>query len=196
MEVFFMQKRDNHTVWCTYTFVSIGMLAALQLVLSRFLAINVGGFARVSLGPVATIMAGIWLGPAAGGLTGFIADILGCLIQGYSVNPLITLAAIMWGVIPGFLCPSMALKKKRKILGLCLSILTAAIVSSLGLTTAGLVLILGYNFYAIMPARLVQFACCLPVYCLLVCLLYFSPVTSMVRAALGARLSRRKAGQN
>lgn len=100
-----MRKRENHTVWCTYTFVSIGMLAAVQLLLSRFLSIPVGGFGRISLSPIATMMAGLWLGPLAGGLTGLIADILGCLIQGYTVNPIITLSAVMWGVIPALFIP-------------------------------------------------------------------------------------------
>lgn len=39
---------------------------------------------------------------------------------------------------------------------------------------------LGYNFYAIMPGRLVQFAIMIPIYCVLTCLLYFSPLTAMV----------------
>ena len=54
------------------------------------------------------------------------------------------------------------------------------VISSLCLTTAGLVIMLGYNFYAIMPGRLVQFAIMTPIYCVLTCLLYFSPLTSMV----------------
>ncbi len=186
-----MQKRENRTVWCTYTFVSIGMLTALQLILSRFLAINIGGFARVGLGPVATIMAGLWLGPVAGGLTGLIADLLGCLIQGYAVNPLITCAAIAWGVVPAFLCPPSSVQKSKKILRIILAILIASVVSSLVLTTSGLVLIMGYHFYAIMPTRLIQFAFMVPIYCLLVNLLYLSPVTTMVRNALRVRTLRR-----
>ena len=55
-----------------------------------------------------------------------------------------------------------------------------AILSSLVLTTAGLVIMLGYNFYAIMPGRLVQFVIMIPIYCVLTCLLYFSPLTAMV----------------
>ena len=39
---------------------------------------------------------------------------------------------------------------------------------------------LGYNFYAIMPGRLVQFVIMIPIYCVLTCLLYFSPLTAMV----------------
>ena len=37
---------------------------------------------------------------------------------------------------------------------------------------------LGYNFYAIMPGRLVQFVIMIPIYCVLTCLLYFSPLTA------------------
>ncbi len=184
-----MRKRENHTIWCTYTFVSIGMLAAVQLLLSRFLSIPVGGFGRISLSPIATMMAGLWLGPLAGGLTGLIADILGCLIQGYTVNPIITLSAVMWGVIPALFNPEGG-KKGKKILMLSVSVVLTAIVCSLGLTTVGLVLINGYNLYSILLTRLAQFIVTVPVYCLLINLLYFSPVTSMVRQALRTRLRR------
>lgn len=184
-----MRKRENHTIWCTYTFVSIGMLAAVQLLLSRFLSIPVGGFGRISLSPIATMMAGLWLGPLAGGLTGLTADILGCLIQGYTVNPIITLSAVMWGVIPALFNPEGG-KKGKKILMLSVSVVLTAIVCSLGLTTVGLVLINGYNLYSILLTRLTQFIVTVPVYCLLINLLYFSPVTSIVRQALRTRLRR------
>ena len=71
-------------------------------------------------------------------------------------------------------------KKTGKTVGICVSIVVTAVFSSLVLTTAGLVIMLGYNFYAIMPGRLVQFAIMIPIYCVLTCLLYFSPLTAMV----------------
>ena len=70
--------------------------------------------------------------------------------------------------------------KTGKTVGICVSIVITAVLSSLVLTTAGLVLMMGYNFYAIMPGRLVQFAIMIPIYCVVSCLLYFSPLTSMV----------------
>ena len=42
------------------------------------------------------------------------------------------------------------------------------------------VIMIGANFYAIMPGRLVQFAIMTPIYCVLTSLLYFSPLTGMV----------------
>ncbi len=90
-------------------------------------------------------------------------------------------AAILWGVLPALAKPLFANRKKTgKTVGICVSIVVTAVLSSLVLTTAGLVIMLGYNFYAIMPGRLVQFAIMIPIYCVLTCLLYFSPLTAMV----------------
>ena len=102
-------------------------------------------------------------------------------MKGYAVNPFITVAAILWGVLPALAKPFFANRKKTgKTVGICVSIVVTAVLSSLVLTTAGLVIMLGYNFYAIMPGRLVQFAVMIPIYCVLTCLLYFSPLTAMV----------------
>ena len=176
-----MDPTNNHrTVWCTYTIVSLGALTAIYLILSRFLAVNIGGFGRIQLGVVARIMAGVWFGPFAGALCGLASDLLGCLIQGYAVNPLITLAAILWGVIPALFVPQNGDTKKTAVWKLC----------TLFVTTAGLVWINGYHLYAILPTRLTQLALQTPVYCVLVCLLYFSPVTSQVKRALSIHLKR------
>ena len=69
--------------------------------------------------------------------------------------------------------------RKVKTVVMCVAIAVSGVVGTLGLTTAGLVMI-GANFYAIMPGRLVQFAIMTPIYCVLTSLLYFSPLTSMV----------------
>lgn len=184
-----MQRNRYRTVWCTYTLVSLGALTAVNLILTRFLAINIGGFGRIQLGAIARIMAGLWFGPLAGGLCGLTSDLLGCLIQGYAVNPLITLAAILWGVIPALFFPEGILSgstrsRKNGILRLCTGTAAACFLCTLVLTTAGLVLINGMNLYAILPTRLIQFALQTPVYCVLVCLLFYSPVTSQIRQTL------------
>ena len=192
-----MQRNRYRTVWCTYTLVSLGALTAVNLILTRFLAINIGGFGRIQLGAIARIMAGLWFGPLAGGLCGLVSDLLGCLIQGYAVNPLITLAAILWGVIPALFLPEgifsgSNISRKMGILRLCAGTVAACFICTLILTTAGLVLINGMNLYAIFPTRLIQFALQTPVYCVLVCLLFYSPVTSQIRQILYMQLGRHK----
>ena len=175
--VFIMQKKQY---WNVKTLVFMALLIAMHLVLTRVLVIDLGAY-RISVGSVSTILAGLWLGPVAGGVCGLCADIIGCFMKGYAVNPFITVAAVLWGVLPALAKPLFANKKKTgKTVGICVSIIVTAVLSSLVFTTAGLVIMLGYNFYAIMPGRLVQFAIMIPIYCVLTCLLYFSPLTAMV----------------
>ena len=172
-----MQKKQT---WNVKTLVFMALLIAMHLVLTRVLVIDLGAY-RISVGSVTTILAGLWLGPIAGGVCGLCADIIGCFMKGYAVNPFITVAAILWGVLPALARPLLANKKKTgKTVVICISIVITAILSSLVLTTAGLVIMLGYNFYAIMPGRLVQFVIMIPIYCVLTCLLYFSPLTAMI----------------
>ena len=157
----------------------LGVMTAMVIVLARVLRVDLG-FARFTLGSVVTIMAGLWFGPVAGGTVGGVADLLGSFMQGYAPNPLITIASILWGVIPALMLRFVTGSKTRKVLMLCLSVLITSIVCTLGFTYAGLVMI-GYDFRAILPTRLAQFAAMTPVYCVLVCCLYFSPVTSYLR---------------
>lgn len=175
-----MQKNKYKTYWNVKTLVFMALLVAMHLVLTRVLVVELGAY-RISVGSVCTILAGLWMGPAAGAACGLAADLLGCLMKGYAVNPFITVAAIAWGVIPALFKPMFAQKsKKGKTIGIFISIFLTAILSSLILTTAGLVLFMGYSFWGIIWGRLVQFAIMVPIYCVLTCLLYFSPLTSMV----------------
>ena len=184
-----MQKKQT---WNVKTLVFMALLVAMHLVLTRVLVIDLGAY-RISVGSVCTILAGLWLGPVAGGVCGFASDIIGCFMKGYAVNPFITVAAILWGVLPALVRPLIANKKKTgKTVGICVSIVVTAILSSLVLTTAGLVIMLGYNFYAIMPGRLIQFAIMIPIYCVLTCLLYFSPLTAMVAGDVAQVVMKKK----
>ena len=169
----------NKQTWNVKTLVFLALLIAIQLVLSRVLVIDLGVY-RITFGTIATVLAGLWMGPIAGGVEGGVADIIGCFMKGYGVNPLITLSAITWGIVAGIAGKFMAEKSRKVKTGImCAAIVIAGVIGTLGLTTAGLVMI-GANFYAIMPGRLVQFAIMTPIYCVLTSLLYFSPLTSMV----------------
>lgn len=173
-----MQKNKKMT-WDTRTLVFLGLLVAMHIVLVRLVVIDLGSY-RITIGSVCTILAGLWFGPVAGGVSGLISDVLGCILKGYAINPLITVAAILWGVIPALMRPLMTGSKVKKTGMLWLSVVVTSILATLVFTTAGLVLLLGYNFYAIMPGRIVQWAIMTPIYCVLTSVLYYSPLTSMV----------------
>ncbi len=183
-----MQKKAKMK-WDTRTVVFLGLLVAMQIVLARVAVIDLGSY-RITLGSVCTILAGLWFGPLGGGLCGLVADILGCILKGFAVNPLITVASILWGLIPGLMHPLMTGSRTKKTAMLCLSVVITSILSTLVFTTAGLVWLIGYNFYAIMPGRVVQWAIMTPIYCVLSCILYYSPLTSMVQNADARRSDR------
>ncbi len=163
----------------TFILVSISALAAVNIILSRVLRIDLG-FARFTLGSLAPVMAGLWFGPAAGALTGGIADVLGSFLSGYAPNPLITVSSVLWGVLPALMLPLVRGSRMRRMVMLSLLVILTSVVCTLGFTTAGLVM-LGYDLMAIFPTRLAQFAAMTPVYCILVNCLYYSPVTAFVR---------------
>lgn len=184
-----MQKKDNKEMFSVVTLVYLALLIAMHLVLTRVLVIELGAY-RISVGSVCTILAGLWFGPVAGGISGLAADIIGCFMKGYAINPLISVAAVVWGVIPALFVPKLKGQTRTvKTVWISVSIAITAVLSSLVFTTAGLVLIMGYNFYAIMPGRLVQFAIMTPIYCVLTCLLYFSPLTSMIVSSVRAKVA-------
>ena len=161
-----------------YALSSMGVLTAMSIVLTRFLPIDLG-FARFSLGSVPVIAAGLWFGPLAGALTGLAADLIGSFLQGYAPNPVITAAAMLWGVLPALVRPHLKGSREKCIALLSAAIAGTSVISTLGLTTAGLVM-LGYRLEAIFMTRVFQFCVMTPVFCVLVSLLYFSPVTAFL----------------
>ena len=83
------------------------VLAALSIVLGKYLAVNVGENFRFSLENLPLILAGIYLGPVAGAFVGAAADLVGCLMVGYAINPVITLGAVSIGLISGIVARSL-----------------------------------------------------------------------------------------
>ncbi|MDR2605940.1 MAG: folate family ECF transporter S component [Oscillospiraceae bacterium] len=87
----------------TRTTVSLAVLAALSIVLSRVLAINSGPM-RFSIGSTPIVLAGLLFGPIGGVLVGFGADFLGAVFLGNGpYNPLLCVTPILMGLIPGLL---------------------------------------------------------------------------------------------
>ena len=120
-----------------------------------------------------------------GGLCGFMSDLLGCFILGYPPNPLIMVTAVLWGVFPGLARKMLAGQdRKRKTAVITASIALAGLIGSIGFTTAGLVLLLGYNFYVIFPGRVIQTIIMAIMYSAVCCVLYFSPLTAQFFSGL------------
>jgi len=114
------------------------LLAAMSLILGKFLQIPTpfAEFVRISFENLPVILAGLVLGPIAGAMTGAVADLVGCLAYGYTINPLITLGAAAAGLVAG-LC-GWLLARAPLLLRISLSALAAHLVGSVGIKTAGI----------------------------------------------------------
>jgi ECF transporter S component (folate family) len=142
----FMEKKQPNKRRAPYTIAVFGnpralclaaLLAAMSLILGKFLQIPnpFSEFVRISFENLPVILAGIVLGPLAGAMTGAVADLVGCLAYGYSINPLITLGAAAVGLVAG-LC-GFLLARTPLLCRLSLSAVAAHLVGSVLVKTAG-----------------------------------------------------------
>ena len=77
------------------------LLAAISIVCGKYLAFNMGEFLRFSFENLPIIFAGMVFGPIVGAAVGVVADLVGCLLVGYAINPIITVGAGVIGIISG-----------------------------------------------------------------------------------------------
>ena len=95
-------KRNQNGIFSTRNLILMAALIAMQIILARFLSIQVSDILRISFESVPVILAGMWLGPLSGAIVALVADILGTIIHGYGVwFPPIALGPILVGVISG-----------------------------------------------------------------------------------------------
>ncbi len=90
-------KKANLTV---KTVASCALLAAISIVMARLLSFSTPDGIRWSLDKFPLFLAGMLFGPLMGGMTGFVADMLGSLMQ-FGFNPFLCPPAILYGVFGG-----------------------------------------------------------------------------------------------
>ena len=131
----------------------LAMFIALQIVLSKFLMLQLAPSVRLSIDSVPILLAGIWFGPIAGGLVGALADSLGTILfpTGGAYFQLLTVAFLLIGVVSGFL--SRIVKVKQSLLRIALIVIPAEIVGSYFFKSFALSLLVGVPFSGMLAAR-------------------------------------------
>ncbi len=77
-------------------------LIAMQIILARFLSIQVSDTLRISFESIPVILAGMWLGPIPGAIVAVVADFLGTIIHGYGAwFPPLVLGPMAVGILSG-----------------------------------------------------------------------------------------------
>lgn len=95
-------KRKNGVRFITETAMMIALSVIIGIFCKNFLNFG-GGLFRVTFENIPIIMAGIIMGPVAGGVVGLSSDLLSYFLsaQAYPPNLIVTLGATMVGVVAG-----------------------------------------------------------------------------------------------
>lgn len=129
-------KSEIRLFGSTKVMVISALLAALSIVLGKFLNIPIGDSIRISFENLPVIMSSIFFGPVVGAITGAAADIVGCILKGYSINPFITFGAVCIGFFPGLFYRSYA--KGKEFTKLLASVMSGHVVGSMIVKSIGL----------------------------------------------------------
>lgn len=138
--------------------VICAMLSALSIILGKYLAINIGDTFRISLESLPIIFAGIFLGAVPAILVAFVADIVGCIMVGFTINPIITLGAMLIGLVSAL---AYRLSKRYTLsepFAIAIATGGAHLVGSVVVKTIGLSVFYDTPLFVLMALRLLNYA--------------------------------------
>lgn len=130
---FFVMKKERFPV---HALVICALLCAISILVGKLPMLEVSNVLRFTLENFPIILAGYAFGPLAGALTGAVVDLLGCLIKGFAINPVITLGAACVGLCAGLV--RLAFCGRHTWYTLLLAVFASHIVGNIIIKTAGL----------------------------------------------------------
>jgi ECF transporter S component (folate family) len=169
-----------------------GVLIAMNLILARVLAINIGPTIRITVSTTPIFLAGFWFGPLVGGICGGLSDLIGCIMQGYAPNPFILVTSVLTGVLPAVF-KRFVFHDQINAWKIGIVVAVHGLIGSLGFTTVGLHIYYGTPWIVLYTTRLIQTAALVAANTVLVSILYHSPLTGYVNRSL--EINRQKAKQ-
>lgn len=138
---------------------AMSLMVAISIVCGKYLAIPGGEVLRFSFENLPIMMAGMLFGPLAGAAVGVVADLVGCVLVGYTINPLVTLGAAMIGLVSGGTW--LLLRNKRAmpyVVRIIFAVATAHFVGSVIIKTFGLAAYYAFPLWELMLWRLLNYA--------------------------------------
>lgn len=128
----------------TKKIVILSLFAAIGIIL-RLLVFYPVPTIKLSVEHVPIILAGLFFGPLAGAITGFVYDIVGAnLIPGGSYFPGITFSAMLLGVIPALLKPKLI--KSGSFLNIFSIVIITEVIVSMFFNSIWLSMLYGISF--------------------------------------------------
>ena len=150
-----MQKKNSRYLRIA---VFSSFLAAMSIVFGKYRAINLGEVIRISFENTPIIFAGIAFGPIVGAVVGIVADLVGCLLVGYAINPVITIGAAAIGAVSGVFCFFVRKREgvSRYILIIC-AIFLSHIIGSVLIKTIGLAAFYAMPYHVLLLWRALNY---------------------------------------
>lgn len=144
----------------TKTLVFVGLLIAMEVIFSRFLAFQTP-IVKVGFEFIPVAFAGIMFGPLIGGLTGALADVIGMMIfpTGGSYFPGFTLSAFLAGAAYGVFL----YKKPVTVVNVAKSVVLIAFLVNIGLNTLWVSMLTGKAVALIIIPRIYKNLIMLPI---------------------------------
>ena len=139
-----------------HVLTAAAVLTALSVVLTRFASVMAlgGQSIRIGIGAIPLLIAGLLLGPVAGGLAGIAADLIGVMINlmGASFHPGFTLTSMLTGMIPGLVM--IAFKNKLEAKTVVFAWLAVTLICSVALQTLWLSQMQGNPYWTVLLTRM------------------------------------------
>ena len=152
------KNNKKHAFPNTKTLTIMGLLIALEVVLSRFLSINAWNI-RIGFGFVPIAIAGMLFGALQAGIIAAAADVLGAtLFPTGPYFPGFTLTAFLTGVVLGIF-----LNRRRTPLNILCAVLINQLILSLLLNSLWISILYNSPFLPLLGTRAIQTAILIPV---------------------------------
>lgn len=173
----FLKEIKWNPIWSPLDLALIGLLIAATIVASNVLTISTP-ITKINFSNAFIMLAGIWLGPVAGGFVGGIADVLGCVLEAGVPLPQLVIAPVMVGVLGGIMAP--IFKKSKNIfvyagLTTVITLITTVLIGSWALTS-----FVSTPFSALVKVRAGQAVINIVLHTIVVNALYRSQITNML----------------
>lgn len=183
-----MSKNQKSPLKDVKVLVLLSLMAALSILFGKYLAFPGGGdsMIRFSFENLPILLAAMHFGPIAGIAVGVLADLLGCLMVGYAINPLITLGAAVIGLFGGT-CIRILPKKMPRPLRILISVAVAHLFGSVLVKTFGLAAYYDMPLYLLMLWRLLNYTIITALECALICLIVKNPAIARQLYAFNKR---------
>ena len=136
---------------------ALAMLCAISIICGKYLAIRGGDILRFSFENLPILFAGLAFGPLAGILVGVVADLVGCVMVGYTINPIVTLGAAAIGALSGISGILLRRAKAKGWVTVAVSVTVAHLIGSVLIKTFGLAAFYDMPLMALMLWRLLNY---------------------------------------